>query len=279
MAESTGVEVKSAGGAKEWFSSLVIFGSILVGVLIYVLILGSPSNFVDGDPNNHPVESGPGQVLGLMYKGGMLVPIALGLLLMLVTFSIERFITLTRAGGSGSIDVFVQKVQMYLDGNDVASAMDECDRQRGTVGNVVKEVLKKYRDLARDKEMDKGAKGLALQKSLEESVALELPMLEKHLIIIATIVSIATLLGLIGTVLGMIKAFSALATSGTPDAAALATGISEALINTALGISTSTIATIMYNLFTSNIDNMTYKIDEAGFSIVQTFAEKHSTQS
>ena len=127
--------------------------------------------------------------------------------------------------------------------------------------------------------MDKGAKGLALQKSLEESVALELPMLEKHLIIIATIVSIATLLGLIGTVLGMIKAFSALATSGTPDAAALATGISEALINTALGITTSTIATIMYNLFTSNIDNMTYKIDEAGFSIVQTFAEKHSTQA
>jgi biopolymer transport protein ExbB len=88
-------------------------------------------------------------------------------------------------------------------------------------------------------------------------------------------VSVATLLGLIGTVLGMIKAFSALATSGAPDAVALANGISEALINTALGISTSTIATVMYNYFTSQIDEMTYRIDEAGFSIVQTFNEKH----
>ena len=130
--------------------------------------------------------------------------------------------------------------------------------------------------MAKDKTLDIETKQVAIQKVLEETTALELPMLEKNLVIIATIVSIGTLWGLIGTVLGMIRSFSALATSGTPDTVALSTGISEALINTALGISTSTIATVAYNFFTSSIDSLTYKIDETGFSIVSTFAEKHS---
>ena len=80
------------------------------------------------------------------------------------------------------------------------------------------------------------------------------------------------LIGLIGTVLGMIRAFGALAQSGAPDALALATGISEALINTAFGISGSTIAIIMYNYFQSKIDGFTFRIDEAGFSLTQNFA-------
>jgi biopolymer transport protein ExbB len=63
-----------------------------------------------------------------------------------------------------------------------------------------------------------------------------------------------------------------LATAGSPDALALATGISEALINTAFGITGSTIAIIFYNYFSSKIDSLTFKIDEAGFSLVQTFA-------
>jgi len=100
---------------------------------------------------------------------------------------------------------------------------------------------------------------------------LEMPMMQKNLVIIATIASIATLLGLLGTVLGMIKSFAALATAGAPDSVALANGISEALINTALGIGTSAVAIILYNFFTSKIDALTYGIDEAGFSIVQNF--------
>jgi biopolymer transport protein ExbB len=83
------------------------------------------------------------------------------------------------------------------------------------------------------------------------------------------------LIALLGTVIGMIRAFAALATAGSPDSVALANGISEALINTALGIGNSAIATIMYSVFTSKIDAITYAIDEAGYSIVQTFAAKH----
>ena len=72
-----------------------------------------------------------------------------------------------------------------------------------------------------------------------------------------------------------VKAFSALAQGGGPDAVGLANGISEALINTALGISTSALAIIAYNFFTSKIDELTYSIDEAGFSIIQTFSAQH----
>ena len=123
-----------------------------------------------------------------------------------------------------------------------------------------------------DPNLEKDQKVLALQKDLEEATALELPMLSKNLVILSTIASISVLVGLIGTVLGMIKAFSALATSGSPDSMALATGISEALINTAFGISGSAFAIILYNYFNSKIDGMTFKIDEVNFSIAQTFA-------
>ncbi len=123
--------------------------------------------------------------------------------------------------------------------------------------------------------MTKDQKVIAIQKEVEEATSLELPMLEKNLVFLATIASVATLVGLLGTVIGMIKAFAALAIAGNPDATALATGISEALINTALGILTSSIAIIMYNVFTTRIDGLTYRIDEAGVSIAQTFAAKH----
>jgi biopolymer transport protein ExbB len=72
----------------------------------------------------------------------------------------------------------------------------------------------------------------------------------------------------------MINAFAALAQAGAPDSVGLAAGISEALINTALGIGTSALAIIFYNYFTSAIDSLTFGIDEAGFSIVNNFTNK-----
>jgi biopolymer transport protein ExbB len=119
--------------------------------------------------------------------------------------------------------------------------------------------------------MDKEQKLESLKKELEEATALELPMLSKNLPVLSTTASIATLIGLIGTVLGMIRSFAAMS-QGAPDTAELSTGISEALINTALGITGSTIAIIMFNFFSTKIDAMTYSIDEASFTIVQDFA-------
>jgi biopolymer transport protein ExbB len=73
----------------------------------------------------------------------------------------------------------------------------------------------------------------------------------------------------------MIKSFQALSASGAPDSTELSTGISEALVNTALGIATAALALIAYNFYTNKIDNMTYAIDEIGFSTVSTFSATH----
>ena len=121
--------------------------------------------------------------------------------------------------------------------------------------------LIRYRSLQNDPTLEKDQKIVSLQKEFEEATALELPILSRNLVILSTIASISVLTGLLGTVFGMIRAFAALAQAGAPDALALATGISEALINTAFGIAGSLLAIILYNFFSTQIDSFTYKID------------------
>jgi biopolymer transport protein ExbB len=203
------------------------------------------------------------------------VPVLMMMLITVITFSIERLITIFKARGRGNVASFVKKIQYLLTTGDLAGAEAECDKQKGSVANVARAGIKKYREMQKDTTMVKDQKVLAIQKDVEESTALELPMLQKNLPIIATIAPIGTLFGLLGTVIGMIKAFAALAQAGAPDTVGLATGISEALINTAFGIGTSALAIVMYNVFTTRIDELTYAIDEAGYSMAQTFAEKN----
>ena len=133
--------------------------------------------------------------------------------------------------------------------------------------------LHRYRDMISNTELSTDQKVMAIQKEVEEATSLELPMLEKNLVFLSTIASVATLLGLLGTVLGMIRSFSKLGDQGGGDAAReLSVGISEALYNTALGIGTSAVSIIMYNVFTTKIDGITYGIDESGFTLTQSFA-------
>lgn len=253
---------------KNIFASLAIVLSFVVAVIIYIKVLGDPSHF---DAEGHPL---PGDYMGMIYQGGFIVPILIGINLVIIVFSIERGITVSKAKGKGRLEPFVKKVKALLSKNEIDSAIAECDIQKGSLANVVRAGLTKYKFVQDDASMDKEAKVIAIQKELEESTSLELPMLSKNLVIISTCASVSTLVGLIGTVLGMIRSFAALSTGGAPDTAALATGISEALINTALGITGSAIAIIMYNYFSTKIDALTYSIDEAGFSIVQEFNAK-----
>ena len=269
------VKPEKAAGSSSFsalFASILIPVALVLGYLVYKIILGNPSNFENGDPLGHPI---PGNYLGMMFKGGPLVPILMAMMMIVLSVIVERFVTIRVASGKGSIPGFVRKIKGYLDRNDVNGAIKECDAQKGSVANVIREGLHKYNAMSTMPGLEKDQKVLAIQKEIEEATSLELPMLEKNLVILATISSVATLMGLLGTVFGMIRAFSAIATAGAPDAVALSTGISEALINTALGISTSAIAIIAYNYFTTRIDGLTYGIDEAGFSIAQSFAAKH----
>ena len=255
------------------FSMLVIPVALVLSIIVFQFIMGSPSNFMGNDNANSPL---PGNFYGIIYKGGFIVPILMTLLLIVITFVIERFLAIRKATGVGDVVDFVQNVKADLQVNDLDSAMKECDEQKGSVANVIRSVLLKYRLLEKDTTLAKDQKLAALQAEVEESTSLELPALEENLVILATLTSLATLMGLLGTVLGMIRAFAALANAGAPDSIALASGISEALVNTAFGIGTAALALIFYNYFTTRIDKLTYNIDEAGFSLVQSYATNHA---
>ena len=258
------VGIKNAG----W----VIICCFIIAICIYNFLLGNPANFMNNDPNNHPL---PGNFLGTIYKGGIVVPIIQTLLLTVIALSIERYFAIRSAFGKGSLGKFVANIKSALATGDMKKAQELCDKQGGSVANVVTSTLKKYAEVENDETLSKDQKVLAIQKELEEATALELPMMEQNLPIIGTITTLGTLMGLLGTVIGMIRSFAALSAGGGTDSMALSQGISEALINTAFGILTGALAVIAYNYYTNKIDKLTYSLDEVGFSIVQTFAASH----
>lgn len=268
---TTSVQPKKSSNAISWVAPALC---LLVGYIFWRFFLGNPAHFSKINDDNWfwPKYDGAKGDLYRMYLGGIIVPILIGALLTVITFVIERFLTINKATGTGNIAEFIRKVQYHLANKNVDAALTECDKQKGSVGNVMKAGLRKYKEMMSNTELNTDQKLLSIQKEVEEATALELPMLEKNLVFLSTIASVATLLGLLGTVLGMIRSFAALGDTGGSDAAGkLSQGISEALYNTALGIGTSAIAIIMYNIFTTRIDAITYGIDESGFTLSQSF--------
>jgi biopolymer transport protein ExbB len=269
--KSTSVQPKKSSNAISWLAPIIC---ILAGYSIWRFLMGDPSGFKQPAGGGFwPHHLGPKDAFHAIYEGGIIVPLLIGLLLMVIVFSIERFLTIRRALGNGSIADFIRKVQYHLANRNVDAALAECDKQRGSVGNVMKAGLRRYKDMINNTEFNMEQKVASIQQEVEEATALELPMLQKNLVFLSTIVSLGTLVALLGTVLGMIRSFAALGEEGGAGAASnLAVGISEALYNTALGIGTSALALVMYNVFTTKIDSITYGIDESGFTLTQSFA-------
>lgn len=269
--KATSVQPKKSSNAISWIAPIIC---IIAGYLIWRFIFGNPKGFeVKGEGWFWPKHSRPKDALSGIYMGGIIIPILVGMFLMVITFSIERYLTIRKALGGGSISDFVRKIQYHLANRNVDAALSECDKQRGSVGNVMKAGLRRYKEMINESGLNTDQKVIAIQKEVEEATALELPMLQKNLVFLSTITSVGTLVALLGTVMGMIRSFSALGQEGGGGSAAgdLAKGISEALYNTALGIGTSALALIMYNVFTTKIDAITYGIDESGFTLTQSF--------
>ena len=254
----------------------VIVICFIIAVLIFHFVLGNPSNFMNNDPNNHPL---PGNFLGTIYKGGFIVPVIQTLLLTVIALSIERYIAIGAAFGKGSLVKFVANIKAALAEGDMKKAQELCDKQGGSVANVVTSTLRKYADVENDATLSKDQKVLAIQKELEEATALELPMMELNLPVIGTITTLGTLMGLLGTVIGMIRSFAALASGGGGDSLQLSEGISEALVNTASGILTSWVAVVSYNYYSNKIDKLTYALDEVGYTIAKTYEANHADEA
>jgi biopolymer transport protein ExbB len=255
---------------------LIIVACFIIALLIFNLILGDPKNFVNNDPTGAVLN---GNLLGTIYKGGTVVPVIHTLLLTVLCLSIERWLALRTAFGKGSLTKFVANIKAALNANDFAKAQQLCDKQRGSVANVVSASLNAYKDMEGAAGLKRNQKVAKIQQAHEEATQLEMPTLQMNLPIIATIVTLGTLTGLLGTVTGMIKSFAALAAGGGGDSLQLSTGISEALINTAFGILTSWCAVISYNYFTNKIDKLTYALDEVGYSIAQTYEANHAEEA
>lgn len=258
---------KQKSRSKGVSAGIVIIGCAIVAFAFFFLVCGNPAGF---DDKGHPLTT-----FATLYQGGYVIPCVITLLLTVLALSVERFFALNRAGGKGSGSKFVIEAKAKLSAGDIAGAAKLCDQQKGSVANILKAGLIRYADVESIPNMHNAEKAELIQHEIEQATTLELPYLQQNLSVIATISTLGTLFGLLGTVLGMIKSFAAMGQDGAPDSTALAVGISEALMNTAMGIGTGAVAIISYSYFSGRVEGLTNAVDEVGFAIGQTFVEKH----
>jgi biopolymer transport protein ExbB len=201
-------------------------------------------------------------------RGGPLLVVGLTLFFLALTFAVERFLVLWRAGGRGSVPAFLSSLKQAVHAGNLDAAIEACKRQGGSLANVVGAGLESYRArAARSGTPDERLE--ATRRALQEASALESPNLERNLTALSTIASIATLVGLLGTTIGMIRSFQAMSHAGAPDATQLALGISEALVNTALGLMTAILATVLYNHFTTQVDTFNDRVEETSYEVLK----------
>lgn len=267
---------KSSGfqGVKNAF--FIILVCFVLAVLFFKYILGAPEHFVNGDPTQ-PVKDG--NLMGTVYKGGVVVPVIITLLFSVIALSIERFFALRTAFGKSSLGKFVISVKKAIVAGDMTKAQELCDKQQGSVANVVGASIAAYKEMENTPNLKRAAKVSKIQQAHEEATQLEMPTLQMNMPIIATIVTLGTLTALFGTVVGMIRSFAALASGGGGDSLQLSEGISEALVNTASGILTSWVAVVSYNYYSNKIDKLTYALDEVGYTIAKTYEANHADEA
>jgi biopolymer transport protein ExbB len=253
---------------KNIFNILVIVISLVISFAIYEFVFGDPVNFNDPETKREPKS---GEILAMIYTGGPIVAILLSLIIIAITFSFERFFSINKAKGKGDLAMFVKKLNDHILKGAYDDALKECEKQRGSLANILRAGIERFLEVKEDSDLDKEKKMSEVQRAIDEATNLETPLLEKNLVILSTVASVSVLFGLLGTTIGMIRAFAAFGDTGTVDATQLAIGISEALYNTAGGLMGAIIAIIMFNFFTTKVDNYVYMIDEAILNISSIF--------
>jgi biopolymer transport protein ExbB len=181
-----------------------------------------------------------------------------------LTIIIERLIVFAKA--KINVNEFLTKIRKSLLVNrNVKEAIKVCEQYRGPVASVVKAGLLRY---GHDRE--------DIEKTIENAALYELDRLEKRLGGLATTANVAPMLGFLGTVSGMIKSFGTLAEQGLTNPAAVAVGISEALITTATGLIIAIPAQLAYNWFTTKVTRFVRDIETASNMLMETFIEMDS---
>jgi len=255
---------------KNWTNVIIILACTVASYLLFFFVLGSESNFkvVDGEVDFH----NPSNPLGYIYTGGWLVGFLITCILLALTYTIERYLSIRRAQGAGDMHSFGKKIVDLVEKGQFDAAVKECDTQRGSLANILRAAVERFRTVEADGKLTAEQKLADVQRVIDENMNLETPLLERNLVILSTVASVSTMIGLLGTTVGMIKAFQALGAGGTVSAQNLSVGISEALYNTAGGLVAAVIAIIAYNFFTTKVDNFTYTMDETILDLMETLA-------
>jgi biopolymer transport protein ExbB len=208
-------------------------------------------------------------MLEMIYKGGPLVAGLAFLSVLVVAFALERIWVINQATGKISPRKFLEMIRKKLEKADISGIRTLCDEQRGSIGRVIKQGIERY-DTLKGKLDEQGLK-IELDLTLKEASAMKGAVLERNMIPLATIGSISTMMGLLGTVIGMIRAFSAISARGEGAKVAstqLAQGIAEALVNTAGGLFVAIIAIVCYNYFLSRLDRINFVMGESSTDLV-----------
>lgn len=254
----------------KYFVILVLVLTFAVSFAIFELVFGDPANFADPLIKHEPL---PGNMMGTVYTGGPIVAVLMAMIFIVITFVVERLVALWRARGRGPVEKFAKRVHDHVQAGNIEAAIDECNKQRGSAASILKAGLEQYQLARSNPDLNAEQKLADVKRAIDEATGLETPLLEKNLIVLSTVASITTMLGLLGTTIGMIRAFQALATSGqAASAVQLSIGISEALINTAAGLIGAVLAIVAYNFFTNKVDNFLYMIEESTLSLMETLA-------
>jgi biopolymer transport protein ExbB len=197
------------------------------------------------------------QKFDIIFEGGILMwPIMLCSIVALA-IAIERFFSLRRA----TIDTreFMDTMRTVLRQNRIQEAIGICDETDGPIARITKAGLLKHKRSKAD-----------IREAIEDQGHLEIPRLERYLSALATCANVAPLLGLLGTVSGMIKAFAQIQhKQGQVNPSDLAEGIGNALVTTAAGLTVAIPTLVVYNYFVSRVENMIVEMEISSSEMVE----------
>jgi biopolymer transport protein ExbB len=205
-------------------------------------------------------------------QGGPLVSILIGLLILLFTYILERQMTLRLARGKEPHQSFIERFRKAIMGKDFLGAIKICDTQNGVTANILKSAVETYVNQSKEN-APRERKFAALDKSVTDATGRETPLLERNMIVLTTIASIGTMVGLLGTTVGMIRAFQAMGNTGAVDAQKLAIGISEALFNTAFGLVNAIGGIVAHNYYINKVDQFNYEIDSSALDLKESLTQ------
>ncbi len=249
------------------FNVIVITLALIIAYSVYFFYFGNPNNFEDPATKKKPKK---GSVVGAIYTGGPIVGILMSLIIISITFVFERTFSINKAKGRGDISVFVKNVLDKLAKGDFDDALKECDKQRGSLANILRAGIERFVQVENDPNFPVEKKLTEVQRAIDEATNLETPLLEKNLVILSTIASVSVLFGLLGTTIGMIRAFAAFGETGNCRRYPIGYRYFRSIVQHRWW-SSPPLSQLSSSTTSQQVDNYLYMIDEAILNVTQIF--------